>query len=422
MKKVLVFIFFFFITFINVYAKEEYLKDILIDGVSISDFSTDKTEYELTVDSLKDTIKITYLYDTNKYIGSGSYGDISLKYGVNKLSYTLKNKEDSSNTLTYNISITRTDNRSNINTLSSLSVAGISVKLTDELTYNVSVDNTLTTCSITAVLTSDKSNFVSGYGERTGNNKVNLTGETTKVEIKVKAENESIKTYVINIIKKEYKSNDATLKSLKLDNIDIDFKSSVYEYNIVVPNEITKTKVDAVVNNSKATVNKLNEIDLVEGINNIVVSVKAEDGSLKEYKINITREEEKVIVDDITIDSIEFDFDSSIYEYNIETELDILNFNISLNSKTATYEILNNKDLENKSIVSIVITDDDKTLTYKFNIIKDEVEEINNEDITSQEKSFLEKYEMYIGLGVFGLGLLSLLIAILTKPKNSQIM
>lgn len=166
----------------------------------------------------------------------------------------------------------------------------------------------------------------------------------------------------------------------------------------------------------------MNEIDLVEGINNIVVSVKAEDGSLKEYKINITREEEKVIVDDITIDSIEFDFDSSIYEYNIETELDILNFNISLNSKTATYEILNNKDLENKSIVSIVITDDDKTLTYKFNIIKDEVEEINNEDITSQEKSFLEKYEMYIGLGVFGLGLLSLLIAILTKPKNSQIM
>ena len=41
---------------------------------------------------------------------------------------------------------------------------------------------------------------------------------------------------------------------------------------------------------------------------------------------------------------------------------------------------------------------------------------------TSVGNSFLSKYEMYIGLGTFGVGLLSLLIAILTKPKGSQIM
>ena len=36
--------------------------------------------------------------------------------------------------------------------------------------------------------------------------------------------------------------------------------------------------------------------------------------------------------------------------------------------------------------------------------------------------SFLKKYEMIIGLGVFGIGVLSLLIAIITKTKKSKIM
>ena len=59
-----------------------------------------------------------------------------------------------------------------------------------------------------------------------GNNAVSITGPSASVEIRVKAENESIRTYTINIIKTDYKSSDATLKSLTVEGIDFAFKSN----------------------------------------------------------------------------------------------------------------------------------------------------------------------------------------------------
>lgn len=431
MKKVFVFMFFFFITFINVYA-EEYLKDILIDGVSITDFKTDKTSYDLNVKGDKESIKITYQYDINIYQGMGSYGDVNLKYGLNQLSYTLTNKENKES-LTYKINITREDVRDSDNSLSSLNVGGTNVKLSDKEEYDVYVDSKLTNVEVKATLSSTKSKFVNGYGERIGNNKVKLSGEKTKIEIKVEAENEKIKTYVINIIKKDYKSNDATIKSLKIENVNLNFKSNIYEYNQSVLYVVDKIKIEALPNHDKATITGTGEIKLKEGINNLVISCKAEDGTVKEYKVNITREKEIPIVNSIEIENVDFYFDPLKYEYDIETDLDVLEFNIVLNSKTATYEILNNEVLKNGSVVSIKIKEENKTLEYKFNIKKEENIEDNEEDNKNldddkekdnqkEENNFLKKYEMYIGLGVFGIGLLSLLVAILTKPKNSQIM
>ena len=45
MKKIFLFLFFFFITFINVYA-EEYVTKILIDDKELSEFSSEKYDYQ----------------------------------------------------------------------------------------------------------------------------------------------------------------------------------------------------------------------------------------------------------------------------------------------------------------------------------------------------------------------------------------
>lgn len=427
MKKVLIFIFFFFITFLNVYGKEEYLKNILVDGVGINEFSSDKTVYDINLEGDKEKIKLTYEYDINIYQGKGNYGEIELKYGLNELSYTLTKKDNPEESITYKINITREDLRSNDNNLSSLTISNIKVDLTDKLEYDVYVDSKLKSASLKAVLSSNSASFISGYGERTGNNEVKLNGESTKVEVKVKAENESIKTYVINIIKKDYKSNDATLKTLTIDNQNLNFKSTVYEYNLSVLYEVDKINIKAIPNDNKASIEGLGEINLKEGVNNLVVSVTAEDETKKEYKINITREKEIPLVNNIEITGIEFEFDPLKYNYQIETDLDSLEFNITLNKETTTYEILNNESLKNESVVKINLVDSEKTVTYSFLIKKaEEIKEDEKEEVEEDKKDkinkFLNKYEMYIGLGVFGLGLLSLLIAILTRPKNSQIM
>lgn len=95
------------------------------------------------------------------------------------------------------------------------------------------------------------------------------------------------------------KSNDATLKSLSIDNANIspEFKSDILEYNVEVESGVEKLKINATPNNNKATVSGAGEVTVKEGLNKISISVTAEDGSRKTYTINITvKEKEPIIV------------------------------------------------------------------------------------------------------------------------------
>ena len=95
------------------------------------------------------------------------------------------------------------------------------------------------------------------------------------------------------------KSNDATLKSLGIDNANIspEFKSDILEYNVEVESGVEKLKINATPNNNKATVSGAGEVTVKEGLNKISISVTAEDGSRKTYTINITvKEKEPIIV------------------------------------------------------------------------------------------------------------------------------
>lgn len=85
------------------------------------------------------------------------------------------------------------------------------------------------------------------------------------------------------------KSNDATLKSLSLDNFKItpEFKNDVLEYNIEVPSDTEKVKVNATTNHEKASVNGTGEIEVTEGTNKLEIVVTAEDGTTKTYTINV---------------------------------------------------------------------------------------------------------------------------------------
>ncbi len=424
--KNLLLVVFFGLVFLNVKADEVYLKNITIDGVKIEGFSTEKTTYELTYPSEKEKITLGYEFEATLYRGKGSTGEVALKSGLNTFSFTLTSIADATKTRTYVLNITRGDSRSNDNLLSSLTVGGQKITLTDSNQYDVSVENSVKSVEVLATPKDMKATLVDGYGERTGNNAVVLNGEKTTFEIKVKAENEEVRTYTINVIKKDYKSNDATLKSLKIKEIDFKFLSGTTEYNLEVENEISKLNLEAVANHDKAKVTYDKEVTLQDGANYVLINVEAEDGTKREYRLNITRKPLVPIVANIEIEGIDFDFDSTTFNYEIETDLDSLNFNITLSKETATSEILDNENLTNGSVVRIVAREEEKTETYTFKIknSKDiEVDDTNTSDDAKPKKTnFLKKYEMYIGLGTFGLGLFSLLVAILTRPKKSQIM
>lgn len=158
-------------------------------------FSSDTTSYSATVDAFKVTINATKT--DGKSTISGNTGEVSLNYGVN--TFRINVTSESGSTKTYTITITRPDNRDKNNSLSSLSLNGDVIDLKSDVSeYSYEVENDITQMRLEAILSSNKAIFVENYGSRT----VELKEGTNVIEIKIKAENENIRTYTLNIKRK----------------------------------------------------------------------------------------------------------------------------------------------------------------------------------------------------------------------------
>lgn len=155
-------------------------------------------------------------------------------------------------------------------------------------------------------------------------------------------------------IKEETKSNDVSLKKVTIDYENIDISDSM---------SYTTTKESAsiyvVTNDDKATTEYNSSAELTIGDNVIDIKVIAENGDVKEYKLNIIRE--KALSNNknikITIDGEEVVFDSFkseiIYLSNSKNKIDI---KYELEDKNAKAEIIGNENLKvgkNEVIVKV---------------------------------------------------------------------
>lgn len=81
------------------------------------------------------------------------------------------------------------------------------------------------------------------------------------------------------------------LKSLKIDNTEIEnFKGSTTVYQLTVSNDKENISFACEAVNSKATIKGCGTVTLQEGNNEVEIVVTAENGSIKTYKITITKE------------------------------------------------------------------------------------------------------------------------------------
>lgn len=89
------------------------------------------------------------------------------------------------------------------------------------------------------------------------------------------------------------KSSNTNLINIELSSGSIDFDKKVQTYNITVKNDIESITINAIAEDNNANIKGIGKYDLKTGLNEIKISVTAEDNSFKEYTINITREEIK---------------------------------------------------------------------------------------------------------------------------------
>ena len=120
-------------------------------------------------------------------------------------------------------------------------------------------------------------------------NTVNLSGTKT-VTVKEKAPDSKINT----------------LSSLKVDGFELSpqFDSDVLEYSVVVPPNTTKINISATKKDSTSTVSGTGEFEVTEGDNQFKVDVKAQNGDLRTYTINVSVTDENPIK--VSVDNEDF--------------------------------------------------------------------------------------------------------------------
>ena len=239
--------------------------------------------------------------------------------------------------------------------------------------------------------------------EKESSNNTNNANSNTNTNTNTNTNNNSNNTTITNT-----KSSDATLKSIKVGNKTYSKPGSTVTASNVSAGT-SSIKITAETNNSKAKDTGTGTKDLVTGTNIIQLTVTAEDGTKKTYKVKITRlaeenqtpnviesnstQSENKVESELSLTSLEIDevnifpgFKSDIYEYTANFyDYESLNVKAIASDKKAKIEISGNENLvDGDNIIYIVVTLNEKTVTYK--IIANKAASLTNISNSSEEK------------------------------------
>lgn len=408
-----------------------YLSSISVSEGTLSPaFNKNTTSYTVTnVNS--SSINITAKSEVSTASVSGT-GTKTLKYGANDFTITVTAENGIKKT--YNIKVYRSDNRDKTNTLSSLSVEGYNISPTFEkntTSYTLKVKKDVTSVKINAILESSKSSFVKNYGPRT----VNLKYGDNTIQIQVKSEAEGVKKYTIKINREDDRSSNNYLKSLNVSAGDFKFDKKTLNYSFTVPNETTSINVIATSEDVKSKIDGAKTYNLKEGNNKIIVSVTAENGSVRKYTLQVTRIVKEIKrevnnkLESLEIENYQINFDPETTIYNVtidnETELKI---NFKTQDNTSSAIINGNNNLKDGSVIKVTVTGvDGSTKDYIINISKNEEpkkDENNNTNNNDDNKTVVKVNEnrrlhIIIGVASFVVIVISIILIVIINIKKS---
>ncbi len=200
-------------------------------------------------------------------------------------------------TATNTSSMVKVISLSNDATLSSLKIPNVTLSPKfnkDTLEYTASITD-ITELTVNATATDSNSKIMISE-----NYKALVEGEN-EIKIAVTAEDGiTTKTYIIKVTlsltptEEELLKSNADLKSLEVENFDIDFTKDLKKYTLTVPYETDKINIIAEAENPNATIEMEGTTNLKVGRNTIKIVVTSEDTENKNtYVLTVLREEEE---------------------------------------------------------------------------------------------------------------------------------
>lgn len=185
---------------------------------------------------------------------------------------------------------------------------------------------------------------------------------------KVDLENVSCKVKVL--------SNVDTLDSLVVENVTLspEFDKNVLEYEATTREE--KIVIKATATDNEAIISgDLGEQNLEFGVNTFVVKVTSSRGTIKEYKLYISRiKSNDATLKNLIISEGELDFKSDKYLYLVEVDSGLENIEVEAvtNDYMATVKINKPDKLSfGENIIEVIVTAEDGTIiTYIINVYR----------------------------------------------------
>lgn len=349
----------------------------------------------------------------NKIGGMDMTGNLSINGSRNIIKLTFKAKELGSANISFsgnkqvgadNVTVSSTGCSKTINitnppssnnNLSSLSVSVGNINFNKNTTsYNLSVDSNVTNVTINAN-TEDGGSRIRGTGNKS------LNYGNNKIDIIVTAPSGAEKTYTININRKDIRSSNNNLSSLKVNGGELSpkFNKNTTKYSVSVPYSVSDLNVNATPEDNKAKVSISGNKGLIaEETKDVTITVTAENGSKKTYTISVSRGKDpnKKLSNNNYLSHLNvsvgllspvFNKETTNYEVWLPYEIDKINFDYGVeDTRYATTKFEGNDTLQPgvANIYKIIVkAESEETRTYTISVKRAKNPSENNSSNTN---------------------------------------
>ncbi len=339
-----------------------YLNTDQYDVISV--FDKEKEEYDIIVENEVSSIKVDATPEDSLSTVNGG-GIYNLQVGDNDI-YVTVTSEDSL-TRTYILHIFRKSN-SNTNLSSLTTDLGQILNPAfdkDVLDYTLVVGSEVGEIAIVGIPEVSTSKVI-------GNGVYNLHSGINLFKIVVEAEDKSTKEYTLSVTKEKSSNANLSMVVAKESVLDPSFEKNQTEYVLRVVESVTSLSLLITPEDSEATYEVIGNEDFVIGHNTVTIKVTAEDGTQKEYHLDVLRQEagttsnrlEWLKIDQGTLDPI-FDSDTNYYEVEVPYNIESVTLTGELEDKNATVTGLSTYNLDvGLNVLSVKVTSVENIVRY----------------------------------------------------------
>ena len=221
-------------------------------------------------------------------------------------------------------------------------------------------------------------------------------------------------------------SNNKDLKSLTVEGYMLtpEFSNDVTDYSLTINDDVDSIEITAEPVDENAEVEIIGNSNLLIGDNTIQVKVTAEDGTIRTYRINVTKGSQTEIgLTSLIIEGYALtpEFDEETYEYTLEiNDPSVTSLSISTepSDENATVEITGNTNLQvGRNIITILVKSEDETENATYQVIVNINEIVETQIIPGIDDKDLF---MYAGIGIGVLVVLIIIIILIVRHRRKN--